>query len=90
MYAISAWYGFLNESHLSSYVISFSSVLSSTDVKSLITLEYDDNLFTEATSGNDAMHHLLPTSKSTCYNLPHGLSVNTVKSELHKNILSVN
>jgi len=34
------------------------------------------------------MHHLLPSPKSTCYNvrtLGHGLSVNPVKSELHKN-----
>ena len=34
------------------------------------------------------MHHLLPSPKSTCYNLRtlgHGLSVNPVKSELHKN-----
>jgi len=34
-----------------------------------------------------AMHHLLPSPKSTCYNLQslgHGLSVGLVKSELHK------
>jgi len=33
------------------------------------------------------MHHLLPSPKSTCYNLRtlgHGLSINQVKSELHK------
>jgi len=43
-------------------------------VKSVIKLEellqdYDDKLFTEATQGNHAMHHLLPSPKSTCYNL---------------------
>jgi len=45
-------------------------------------------LFTKATQENHAMHHLLPSPKSTCYNLRtlgHGLSVNPVKSELHKN-----
>jgi len=30
---------------------------------------YDDNLFTKATHENHAMHHLLPSPKSTCYNL---------------------
>jgi len=62
-------------------------------VKSVIKLEellqdYDDKLFTKATQGNHAMHHLLPSPKSTCYNLRtlgHGLSVNPVKSKLHKN-----
>jgi len=49
--------------------------------------DYDDNLFTKATHENHAMHHLLPSPKSTCYNLRrlgHGLSVNLVRSELHK------
>jgi len=62
-------------------------------VKSVIKLEqllqdYDDKLFTKATQGNHAMHHLLPSPKSTCYSLRtlgHGLSVNPVKSKLHKN-----
>jgi len=62
-------------------------------VKSVIKLEellldYDDKLFTKATQGNHAMHHLLPSPKSTCYNLQtlgHGLSINQIKSELHKN-----
>ena len=48
----------------------------------------DQQLFTKATQGNHAMHHLLPSPKSTCYNLRtlgHGLSVNSVKSKLHKN-----
>ena len=62
-------------------------------VKSVIKLEqllqdYDDKLFTKATQENHAMHHLLPNPKSTCYNLRtfgHALSVNLVKSELHKN-----
>jgi len=34
-----------------------------------------------------AMHHLLPSPNFACYNLRtlgHGLSVNPVKSELHK------
>jgi len=49
---------------------------------------YDDKLFTKVTQGNHVMHHLLPSPKSTCYNLRtlgHGLSVNPVKPELHKN-----
>jgi len=62
-------------------------------VKPVIKLEqllqdYDDKLFTKITQGNHAMHHLLPSPKSTCYNLrilSHGLSVNPVKSELYKN-----
>jgi len=48
---------------------------------------YDDNLLTKATYENHAMHHLLPSFKSTCYNLRshgHGLTVSLVKSELHK------
>ena len=48
---------------------------------------YYDNLLTKATYENHAMYHLLPTFKSTCYNLRshgHGLSVSFVKSELHK------
>ena len=39
------------------------------------------NLYSPATYGNDAMHHLLPSPKSTCYNLQtlgHGLSVNVI------------
>ena len=49
--------------------------------------DYDDNLFTIPTRKNHAMHHLLPSPKSTCYNLRslgHGLSVSLVKFELHK------
>jgi len=46
-------------------------------------------LLTKATYENHAMHHLLPSSKSACYNLRshgYGLPVSFVKSELHKNI----
>ena len=61
-------------------------------VKSVINTEqlvqdFDDSLFTKANYGNHAMHHLLPSPKSTCYNLRtlgHGLSLHLVKSELHK------
>jgi len=45
-------------------------------------------IVTKATQGNHAMHHLLLSPKSTGYNLRtlgRGLSVNPVKSELHKN-----
>ena len=63
-------------------------------VKTVFNLEqllqnYNDNLFTKATYENHAVHQLLPSFKSTCYNLRshgHGLSVSLVKSELHKNI----
>ena len=62
-------------------------------VKTVFNLEqllqnYDDNLLTKATYENHTMHHLLPSFKSTCYNLRshgHGLSVSCVKSELYKN-----
>jgi len=61
-------------------------------VKTVFNLEqllqnYDNNLLTKATYENHAMHHLLPSFKSSCYNLRshgHGLSVSFVKSELHK------
>ena len=93
MYAISAWYGFLNKSHVLQINSIFKGAFNYGYVKSVIKLEqllqdYDNKLFTKATQGNHAMHHLLPSPKSTCYNLRtlgHGLSVNPVKSELHKN-----
>jgi len=46
------------------------------------------NCSLKATQGNHAMHNLLSSPKSTCCNLRtlgHGLSVNPVKSKLHKN-----
>jgi len=49
--------------------------------------DYDDSWFTKATYENQAMHHLLLTPKSTCYNLRtlcDSMSVNIVKFELHK------
>ena len=63
-------------------------------VKTVFNLEhllqnYDDNLLTKAAYEKHAMHHLLPSFKSTCYNLRshgHSSSVSLVKSELHKNI----
>jgi len=93
MYAISAWYGFLNKSHILQMNGLFKRAFKYGYVKSVIKLEqllqdYDDKLFTKATQENHAMHHLLPNPKSTCYNLRtfgHALSVNLVKSELHKN-----
>ena len=92
MYAMSAWYGFLNKSHVLQINSLFKRGFKYGYVKSVIKLEqllqdYDDKLFTKATQGNHAMHHLLPSPKSTCYNLRtfgHGLSINQVKSELHK------
>jgi len=84
MYAISAWYGFLNK-------IVFLNVLSSIDMSNLLSSlnSYCKiRMITKATQGNHAMHHLLPSPKSTCYNLRtlgHRLSINPVKSELHKN-----
>jgi len=61
-------------------------------VNSIIHLEqllqdYDDKLFHKATYGNHAMHHLLPSLKSSGYNLRtlgDGLCVNFIKSQLHK------
>ena len=61
-------------------------------VKSVLNLEQslkdnDDNFFTEAKYENHAMHHLLPSPKSTCYNLRtlgHGLLGSFVKTRLHK------
>ena len=92
-YAISAWYDFLNKSHVLQINSLFKRAFKYGYVKSVIKLEellqdYDDKLFTKAIQGNHAMHHLLPSPKSTCYDLRtlgHGLSVNSVKSKLHKN-----
>jgi len=92
LYAISAWYGFLNKSHVSQINSLFKPAFKYGYVKTVINLEqllqnYDDNLLTKATYENHAMHHLLPSFKSTCYNLRsrgHGLSVSFVKYELHK------
>ena len=86
LYAISAWYGFLNKSHVSHINSLFKRAFKYGYVKTVFILEqnYDDNLLTKATYEN---HHLLPSFKSTCYNLRshgHGLSVSFVKSELHK------
>ena len=88
-FAISAWYGCLNNSHVLQINSIFKRAFKYGYVKCVIKLEellqdYDDKLFTKATQGNHAMHHLLPSSKSTCYNLRtlgHGLSVNSVKSK---------
>jgi len=58
-----------------------------TDILIRINKNYDDKLLTKASQGNHVMHHLLPSPKSTCYNLRtlgHGLSDNPVKSELYK------
>jgi len=93
-YAISAWYGFLNKSHVSQINSLFKHAFKYGYVKTVFNLEqllqnYDDNLLTKATNENHAMHHLPASFKSTCYNLQshgHGLSVSLVKSELHKNI----
>jgi len=55
--------------------------------------DYDDNLYHKATHGNHAMHHLLPSHKSSCYNLQtlgNGLCVHFIKSQLHKRQLLIN
>ena len=91
-YAIAAWYGFLNKSHVLQINSLFKRAFKYGYVKSVIKLEqllqdYDDKLFTKATQGNHVMYHLLPSPKSTCYNLRtlgRGLCVNPVKFELHK------
>jgi len=92
MYVISAWYGFLNKSHVLQINSLFKRAFKYGYVKSVLNVEqflkdYDDNLFTKAKYENHAMHHLLPSPKSTCYNFRthgHGLSVTLVKSGLHK------
>ena len=56
-------------------------------VKSILLENFDDTLLNEVIASNHTMHHLLPTPKSTCYSLRsigHGLSVDFVRSELHK------
>ena len=88
LYAISAWCGFLYKSHVSQINSVFKHAFKNGYVKTVFNLEqlpqnYDNNLLTKAAYESHAMHHLLPSFKSTCYNL-HGLSVSFVKSELHK------
>jgi len=68
MYAIPAWYGFLNESHTLQINSLFKRAFKYSYVKSIINLEqllqdYDDKLFHKATYGNHATHHLLPSLK---------------------------
>jgi len=63
-------------------------------VKSVISREQQDDdgkLFHKATYGNHATHHLLPSLKSSGYNLRtlgHGLCVNFIKSQHHKKYLN--
>jgi len=69
IYAISAWYGFLNKSHVLQINSLFKRAFKYGYVKSVIKLEqllqhYDDKLFTKTTQGNHAMRHLLPSPKS--------------------------
>jgi len=74
LYAISAWYGFLNKSHVSQVNSLFNRAFKyGYMLKQFSTLEqllqnYDDNLLSKATYENHAMHHPLPSFKSTCYN----------------------
>jgi len=92
MHAIPAWYGFLNKSHVLQINSLVKRAFKYGYVKSVISLEqlmqdYDDKLFHKATYQNHAMHHLLPSLKSSGYNLRtsgHGLCVNLIKSQLHK------
>jgi len=97
MYAIPAWYGFLDRSHILQINGLFKSAFKYVYVKSVISLEqllqdYDDELFHKATYGNHVTHHLLPSLKSSGYNLrtlDHGLCVNFIKFQLHsKNSLT--
>ena len=72
LYAISAWYGFLNKSHVSQINSLFKRTFKYGYVKTVINLEqllqnYDDNLLTKATYENHAMpvsytHLTLPTT----------------------------
>jgi len=92
MFAIPAWYGFLNKSHIlqtgSLFKLSFKyGYVKSTISPEQLLQDYDDKLFHKATYGNHAMHHLLPSIKSSGYNLRaigHGLFVNFIKFQLHK------
>jgi len=91
MYAILAWYGFLNKSYILQINSLFIRAFKYGYVKSVICLkkllqDYDGKLFHKATYANHAMHHLLTSLKSSGYNLRtlcHGLCVNFIKSQLH-------
>jgi len=74
MYGISEWYGFLNKSHILQINRLFERAFKYRYVKSVYNLEqclhdYDDNLFTKATHGNYAMHHLLPSPTDVYWTL---------------------
>jgi len=92
MYAIPAWYGFLNKSHILQINSLFQRTFKYGYVKSVISPEqllhfYDDKLFHKATYGNHAMHRLLPSFKFSGYHLRalgHGLCVHFIKFQLHK------
>jgi len=61
MYAISAWYGFLNKRHILQINSLLKRAFKYGYVKSVYNLEqflqdYDDNLFTKATHENHSMH----------------------------------
>jgi len=90
-HAIWTWYGFLNKNLFLQINSLFKRAFKYGYVKSVYKLELFlkdyDKLFIKAFGKNHAMYHLLPSPKSTCYNLrslEHGLSVSLVKSELHK------
>jgi len=86
MHAISAWYGFLNKSHLADKII-FSSVLSSTDILNQLLIlnsyklqDYDDKLQPVETVP------CIICFPSACYNLRtlgHGLSITVTMLNLN-------
>ena len=90
-YAISAWFGFLHQSH----VLQINSLLKRAFkfgyVQSIVTIEqllenFDDTLLNKAIASNHTMHDV-PTPKSICYSLRSvglGLLVEFARSELHK------
>jgi len=81
MYAIPAWYGFLNKSHILQINSLFKRAFKNGYVKSVISLkqllqDYDNKLFKKTTYGNHAMHYLLSSFKSSGYNVrPSGAAV---------------
>ena len=88
----------LNKSHVLQINSLFKRAFKCEYVKSVYNLEhflqdYDDILFSKETHENHTMHYLLPSSKSTCYNLwslGHGLLASRVRSELHKKTFIIN
>ena len=78
--AMSAWFGFLNKSHVLQINSLFKRAFKYGYITSVIKLEqllqdYDDKLFTKATQGNHAMHHLFPVPRLLVITYEHSVMV---------------